>query len=160
MNKLPLARVADIVVQEFGGEVLIYDLKNHKAFNLNKTSSIIFQVCDGKTTFAELKTKYKFTDELIFLALDQLKKENLLSEDYISPFTNISRRTVIRQAGLATMIALPFITSLVAPTAAMALSGCPPINPCTGVSIPSGCPCSLNCSQCVSACNLATRICI
>lgn len=159
MNKLPLARVEDIIVQEISGEVLIYDLKVHKAFNLNETSSIIFQACDGKTTFAELKTKYKFTDELIFLALDQLKEENLLREDYISPFTNISRRSVVRRVGLASMTALPFISSLVAPTAAMA-SSCPPINPCTGVTIPTGCPCSLNCSQCVGACNLASRICV
>jgi hypothetical protein len=124
MNKLPLARSTDIIVQELGKEVLIYDLQTHKAFNLNKTSSIVYLACDGNTTFKELKLKSKFTDDLIFLALDQLQNENLLDENqlYDSPFAGISRRAAVKRVGLATIIALPVIYSLIAPTAAMALS--------------------------------------
>lgn len=135
MKNLPLARTADIVVQELGKEILVYDLNNHKAFNLNETSSVVYKSCDGFTSFDELKTKYKFTDDLIYLALDQLKEENLLEENYTSPFSNISRRTVIKRVGLATMAALPVIASLVSPTAAMAQSGCAGAG-CTA----SGCP--------------------
>jgi hypothetical protein len=122
MNRLPLARTANIVVQELGNEVLIYDLKTHKAFNLNETSSIVYKACNGSASFEELKSKYKFTDDIIFLALDELKKQNLIAEDYDSPFAGISRREVIRKVGLASMIALPAIASLVAPTAAGAQS--------------------------------------
>jgi hypothetical protein len=124
MNRLPIARSTEIVVQELGKEVLVYDLNTHKAFNLNETSSIVYRACDGKTTFDELKLRVRFTDEIIFLALDELKKENLLEESqvYNSPFTGMSRREAIRKVGLASMIALPVISSLVAPTAAMAQS--------------------------------------
>jgi hypothetical protein len=126
MNKLPLARSADIVVQSIGKEILIYDLITHKAYNLNETSSIVYQACDGKTSFDELRRKHSFTDDLIFLALDQLKEDNLVETDssFVSPFTGMSRREAIRRVGLASMIALPVISSLVAPTAAMAQSAC------------------------------------
>jgi hypothetical protein len=125
MHNLPIARHQNVVVQELGKQILIYDLNTHKAFNLNETSSIVYQSCDGKTTLEELKLRTKFTEEIIFLALDELKKENLIEENqpYNSPFSGMSRREAIRKVGLASMIALPVISSLVAPTSAMAQSG-------------------------------------
>lgn len=125
-NTVPQARIENIVVQELENEILIYDLKSNKAFALNATASTIYRACDGKTTFGELKLETGFTDEIIFLSLDKLKKESLLETDsYSSPFTGMSRREVIHQAGLATMIALPVISSLVAPHAAQSASNCP-----------------------------------
>ena len=124
MNKLPPARSKDVVVQELGEEVLVYDLVTHKAYCLNETSGKVYKACDGVTTFDQLRAKTKFTDEIIFLTLDELKKENLIEEDgsYASPFAGMSRREVIRRVGLASMIVLPVISSLVAPTAAMSKS--------------------------------------
>jgi hypothetical protein len=129
MNKLPIARNENIVVQISGKEVLIYDLNTNRAYNLNETSSIIYQACDGKTTFTELTAKYGFTDDVIFLAIDELSKEHLIekSDEYNSPFKGLSRRAVLRKAGIASMVALPVIVSLTAPTAAMAQSSC--VNP-------------------------------
>lgn len=112
-------------------------MKTHKAYNLNETSSTVYQACDGKTSFDALKRENDFTDDLIFMALDQLKSDNLLKDDnsFISPFTGMSRREVIRKVGFASMVALPVIASLVAPTAAMSQSGCSaPANK------PNGCP--------------------
>lgn len=123
MNKLPLARSTDIVVQTIGKEVLIYDLNTHRAYNLNETSSIVYHACDGNTTFSELKSKANFTDGIIFFAIDELRKNNLLENNsFVSPFNDLSRREVIKKVGLASIIALPVISSLVAPTAAMAQS--------------------------------------
>ena len=135
MNKLPLAHHRDVVVQELGEEILVYDLNIHKAYNLNETSSKVYQACDGKTTFEELKRRHKFTDDLIYLTLDQLKDENLI-EDYQAKFAGVSRREVIRKVGLATMIALPVIIGLTAPTAIQAQS--------CGGSNPSGTVVCLN----------------
>lgn len=163
MRKLPIARNSNVVVQNLNNEVLIYDLATNKVYNLNETSSLIYNACDGKTSFAELNKKHNFTDELIFLALDQLKKENLVEqlEEYKSPFSGMSRREVIRKIGLSSLIALPVITSLVAPRAAEAQSNCPSISPCNNaVTIPTGCPCSLNCSNCAGACNTITGRCV
>lgn len=126
MNKLPIARTSDIVVQDVGIEILIYDLRTHKAYSLNETSSIVYQACDGETTFEQLRVKNKFTDEIIFLAIDELRKENLIEngEEYGFSFAGISRREAIRKAALASMIALPLISSLIVPTAAAAQSIC------------------------------------
>jgi hypothetical protein len=140
MKRLPIARNREIVIQELGKEVLIYDLTVHKAYNLNETSAIVFNACDGKTSFDDLKFRNNFTDDIIFLALDELKKENLLEkgEDYKSPFAGMSRREVIRRVGFASATALPVIISLVAPTAASAQSAGSPATSCTAGTLSTG----------------------
>lgn len=133
MNNLPIARSTDIVHQFLDKEVLIYDLKAHKAYNLNETSTIIYHSCNGKTSFEELKNKYQFTDDLIFLALEDLRKADLLEESEIlskSPFAGMSRRDVIKKVALGTMIAMPVISSLIVPTAARASSVCTDTGSC------------------------------
>lgn len=121
INTLPAARNNDLVVQELGKELLIYDLQTHKAYQLNETSMIVFNACASQTSFDELKQKYKFTDDLIHLTLDRLKDENLIG-NYNSQFAGISRREAIKKVGLATMIALPVIVGITAPAAAHAAS--------------------------------------
>lgn len=123
MKRLPQARSADIVQQELNGEVLIYDLQSNTAYNLNETSSIVYRACDGETTFDELKSKYNFTDEVIFFALDQLNAKNLLDDYSSDNFEGMSRRDIIRVIGIGSMVTLPVIASVVAPTAANAASG-------------------------------------
>lgn len=90
---------------------------------MNVTSKNVIRACYGKMSFDDLKRQYKYTDDLIYLTLDELKKNDLLAEDYASPFTGMNRREVIRQVSLASMITLPLISNLVAPTAANAASG-------------------------------------
>lgn len=125
MNKLPIARTENLLVQNLDKEILIYDLLTNKAYCLNETSAIIYQACGSKTSFDALKRKYKFTDEIIFLALDELKENNLIAGNQylVSPFTGMNRREIIRKVGLASMVALPVISSLIAPVAANAASG-------------------------------------
>lgn len=120
--KLPQARNKEIVEQELNNELLIYNLQLNKAYVLNETSKIIFQACNGKTTFDDLKRKHKFTEELIYLTIDQLKKEDLIFEDYQSKFAGVSRRELIKRAGLGSMIMLPVVASLTFPSALMAAS--------------------------------------
>ena len=171
MTRLPLARNKGIVVQDMDEEILAYDLVTHKAYCLNQTASRVYRACDARSSFEGLKRTHKFTDEIIFLAIDELKKAKLVEENdsYVSPFTGMSRREVIRRVGLASMIALPVISSLVAPKVTHAQSGrC--VNPggippgssqsfpgltcgfsCNGQTRPD-CPCAfMNCdSQCCS----------
>lgn len=148
MNKLPAARTTDIVVQDLGKEILIYDLKTHKAYSLNETSSIVYQAYDGKTTFEQLRTRHRFTNEIIFLAINELKKENLIdtAEEYGFALTEMSRREAIRKVALASAIALPLISSLTVPTAAMAASTCREEGQsCTGSDRDSNCCPSIIC---------------
>jgi hypothetical protein len=159
----PKARRENLVVQELNGEVLIYDLDKHKAFCLNESSALIWQACDGSRDVSEIRNllgkqlNSTVNDDFIWLALDQLKKENLIeNKDEITvDFNGMSRREVIRKVGLASLVALPVIASLVSPVAAQAVS-CPTRTGCTGGSRPSGCTCSNNnnCASgsCVSGC--------
>ena len=134
MNLLPRARNIDIVVQSLSHELLIYDLKTHQAYQLNETSMIVFQACGDKQTFADLRGRYRFSEDLIHLTLDKLNDAHLI-EDYQSELTGISRREVVRKVGLASVITLPVISVLVAPHPAQAASGSCTIN---GACIPSG----------------------
>ena len=120
--KLPSARNNNIVVQELGKELLIYDLLTHKAYQLNETSMIVFNHCDGRTSFDELKRTHNFSEDLIHLTLSGLAKERLLAGDYQPEFAGVSRRAALKKVGLACAVALPVITALSAPTAASAAS--------------------------------------
>ena len=141
MTNLPQSRQSNIVVQDFEKEVLIYDLKINKAFCLNETSAMIWQLCNGKRTVEEIsqsltkKLKQPITEDVIWLALDGFKKDNLLenNEQFEIDFNSLSRRQVIKKVGFASMIILPIVLSIVAPSAAMAQSSgvlrggsCPP----------------------------------
>ena len=122
MNNLPKARTENLVEQEVGKEIMLYDLLIDKAFNLNETLTTVYKACDGKTSLEDLKGQSEFTDDFIFLALDELKRENLLAENYQSPFANTNRREIIKKVGLATMFALPIIVGLTAPKSIQASS--------------------------------------
>lgn len=127
----PQSRKDNIVVQKLDGEVLIYDLKVNKAFCLNETLALVWQSCDGNKSVPEISRQVSKTigesmsDDLIWLAISELKKENLLAngEDITNKFEGLSRREVIRKIGFASMVALPVISSLLAPTAIQAASG-------------------------------------
>ena len=81
--KLPKARTEDLLEQNLKDETLIYDLVSNKAFNLNETSTIVYKACNRVTTFEELKQKHRFSNDFIYLALDELKRNNLLAETLI-----------------------------------------------------------------------------
>lgn len=153
MTLLPKAKSDNIVVQNLKDETLVYDLTTNKAFCLNATSAKVFNHCDGIQTFGDLKAEHQLTDEIIYLTLDELQKNNLLAEEYVSPFVGMNRREVIKKVGLASMIALPVISSLIAPpaTAAASQTAPPPTSPpsspvcARNVCIPAGqYPCGPN----------------
>lgn len=129
---LPKARKENLVVQNLNGEVLIYDLDTNKAFCLNESSALIWQACDGNRDVSEIRAALgkqlnaPVNDDFVWLALDQLKKENLIEnkDEVAIDFNGMSRRDVIKKVGLASVIALPIVTGLVAPKAANASSVC------------------------------------
>jgi hypothetical protein len=132
---IPLARQDKLVIQNFENETLVYDLETNQAFCLNQTSSIVWENCNGKNTVTEIvgllskETKSPVEEDLIWLALDQLRRENLLDEksDTIAELLHFSRREVIKKIGLTSLVTLPLITGLVAPQAVHAASTCVPV---------------------------------
>lgn len=128
----PESRKQNIVVQQLEDEVLVYDLLKNKAFCLNKTSAVIWQSCNGERTIEEIAEvsgttlNAAVTSEMVWLALEQFKKDNLLEENTgeMSLFNGMSRREVIRKVSAGSLIALPIVSSLVAPMAVHAQSVC------------------------------------
>lgn len=126
----PKARTENLVVQELDGEVLIYDLNIGKAFCLNESSALVWQACNGSNDVSEISDllgkhlNSTVDDDFVWLALDQLKKENLIEnkEEVVVDFNGMSRRDVIRKVGLASVAALPFVSSLVTPPVSHAQS--------------------------------------
>jgi hypothetical protein len=147
----PLARKDDLVIQEVGGEILIYDLRTNKAICLNQTSALVWQNCDGKKDALEIAREIEkelgsnISEDFIWFAINQLEKENLLNnrDKVESRFEGLSRREVIKKIGLGSMVALPIVAALVAPTSVMAQS----CNP-GGMGNPAGCPCTMS-NQCI-----------
>ena len=142
----PQARKDDLVIQEVGGEVLVYDLRTNKAICLNQTSALVWQNCDGKKNALEISKDIEkqlgsaVSEDLVWFAVNQLQKEKLLTEDkeIVNKFEGLNRREVIKKIGLTSMIALPIVSGLIAPTAAMAQSAamcsCPNGQACNATS--------------------------
>jgi len=130
MKNFPKSRSKDLVVQEFEKETLIYDLKTNKAFCLNEAAAGVWQQCDGQRSLAEianaLSAKYKDSvpEEFVYLALERFGKNDLLEVplETAGKFEAMERRAMIKKIGLTTAIALPVISSIVAPTALQAAS--------------------------------------
>ncbi|MBX7170093.1 MAG: PqqD family protein [Pyrinomonadaceae bacterium] len=140
LNSYPLSRKDNLVVQESADEVLLYDFNSNRAYCLNETSAVVWELCDGKSSVADINQKLsqklnqQTSEELVWLALDQLKKEKLLSnhEEIKIDYKGLSRRDAIRKVGIASLVALPLILSLHTPVAATASSVCGVnfMNPC------------------------------
>jgi uncharacterized membrane protein len=129
-QSLPEARKEGIVTQRLADEVLIYDQQRHKAHCLNQTATLVWERCDGKTTAAEIaeqisrQTRKEVGEEVALLAIEELRRSRLLKQESgrSEAVAGVSRRELIKRAGIAAAIALPVVTSIVAPKAAHAAS--------------------------------------
>ena len=155
-SQFPVARKNGLVVQEVPGELLVYDLDTNKAHCLNETAAIVWKACDGANSIADIakivehRAESTVSDDFVWLAIDQLSENNLLEKEMRAAFAGSSRREAIKKIGLATMVGLPIIASLVAPQNVLAGSsclctnnaGCGPIatggNGCGGICCNSG----------------------
>ena len=124
----PLAREEGLVIERLAEEVLVYDTDRDRAHCLNETAAFVWQRCDGRTTAKEIalllgkQTDANVDEKLVWLALDQLSRNHLLENRQAPPpsFAGLNRREVVRALGLAAVVAVPVITSIVAPTATQA----------------------------------------
>lgn len=154
-NFQPLARKEKLVIEQMADEILVYDLETHKAHCLNLTSSVVWQHCNGKNSISQIAKlaskdlQSAVGEEVVVLALNQLEKNNLLAKKENIKFSlpNVSRRDLMKRIGIASAIALPLVSSMVAPTA-MASVSCPCSGPLDCTSTP-GCPTTCNGSTCV-----------
>ncbi|MGI9066679.1 MAG: PqqD family protein [Pyrinomonadaceae bacterium] len=119
LNNLPQARKDKLIIKDLSDETLVYDLESDKAHCLNQTAASIWKNCDGNHTVTDLMallaadTKSKVPDEVVWLALDQLEKFDLLEETPELPpqFAGMNRRELVRRIGIG-VLALPLIVSI------------------------------------------------
>ncbi len=129
-SQFPTARKSGLVIQEVPDEVLVFDLESNKAHCLNNTAALVWKSCDGKMSVPEIakfigkQTGKTVGDDLVWLAIDQLDENRLLESTPESPLKGQTRREAIKKIGLASMIAIPVVASLVAPQSAMANLSC------------------------------------
>jgi len=149
----PMARTNGLVVQEMPDEVLVYDLDTNKAHCLNQSAARVWRACDGTSSVADIVRDFeangggKVTEDFVWLAIDQLSENGLLENSVTSRFAGQSRRQVVKTIGLASVVALPIIASLVAPKNAMAAGSCSCTSPATcGTAGRAGCPSTSFCN--------------
>ena len=140
MQKMPQARRSGLIVEVVDSEILIYDEESDKAHCLNHAAAKVWKLCDGKTTLADACSvlsndlETPVDEKLIGYAVAQFSRDHLLEQEVRSPafmIPEMSRRQVMRTLGLAAVVALPLVTSIVAPTAAQAATCHPPGSACT-----------------------------
>ncbi len=146
-----MARQNGIVVQEMPDEVLVYDLDSNKAHCLNQSAALVWKSCDGSNTVGDIVNQFesngrgKVTEDFVWLAIDQLNENGLLQNAVTPRFQGQSRRQVLKTIGLASMVTLPVIASLVAPQNALGVVSCN----CTSsaqCAPQNGCPSTTNCT--------------
>ncbi len=135
----PIARKQGLVIQKLPDEVLVYDLERDRAHCLNQTAAFVWQHCNGRNTTAQIARSLgqqfgcTVDEKVIWLALDQLGKNHLLERQTAPPppLAGMNRRAVVRALGLAAVVAIPAVTSIVAPTPAQAGTCTAAGGPCT-----------------------------
>lgn len=136
---MPTARKEGLLVRELNDEVLVYDLHRDKAHCLNTTAALVWRQCDGRTRISEITQAIQSASggsldaDAVWLAIEQLKRAHLIdaatARESSSP--RLSRRELIKKAGIAAAVALPLVTTIMAPRAVEAATCLPPNAACT-----------------------------
>jgi hypothetical protein len=152
----PVARKRGLVIQELPDEVLVYDLDRDRAHCLNPTAAFVWQRCNGKNTTAQIARTLgqqfdcAVDEKIVWLALDQLGKNHLLDRQPAPPpsLMGMNRRAMVRALGIAAIVAIPVVTSIVAPTPAQAAT-------CSA----AGAACTISAECCSGICNAGPGTC-
>ncbi|MEO8435580.1 MAG: PqqD family protein [Pyrinomonadaceae bacterium] len=156
MNKLPRARREKLVIQEMAEEVLVYDLERDQAHCLNQTAAMVWKHCDGESDAAMIagrlteELRAPVDERMVWFALEQLGRDRLLEGPMVAPATmaGMTRRQMVRTLGVAAVVAVPLITTIVAPTPAQAAT-----------CFASGVACTSSAQCCSGLCNSGPGTC-
>jgi hypothetical protein len=154
-SKNPVARNTGLVVLEMPDEVLVYDMDANRAHCLNASAAFIWQHCDGRNTVLDIAREFaenapgNVTEDLVWLAIDQLIENDLLENKIARRFAVSSRRHILKTIGLASIAVLPIIASLVAPKRAFGVTSCGGCSSNVQCGLPqnAGCPSTTICNR-------------
>jgi hypothetical protein len=158
----PDARRDQLVVQETGDGLVVYDLQRHRVHHLNGVAAQVWQCCNGRRSPAELAGLLETGldaaagEAVVWQALDRLGKAHLLKDPVQRPAgsTGLSRRQMLRKLGKTAAAALlvPMIWSITAPTPAWAEGGCD-VDPCL-TACADQCQTNADCPTATPVCKL------
>ena len=129
MNEFhPKKRLHSVRIEEFQGEVVVYDLDNHRAHCLNGIAATIWNLCDGTRSVAQIAeaiadepTTAASGEELVWTALTELDSASLLDTPIDAGVPDApSRRSAMAKIGWAA--AIPLVLSIAVPEPAYAQS--------------------------------------
>ncbi len=123
---VPAARIEGLVTTEAGEEVLVYDQERHHIHHLNRTSAVIWRLCDGSRSVTAIalaasgETNIGIDETIVRLAIGELADAGLLARPVADTMRGPaqSRRVFMKRAAVAGAIAVPAIVSMTAPAAA------------------------------------------
>jgi hypothetical protein len=137
----PAARTHQLTIKELPDETLVFDHENGKAHCLNRTASLVWKLCDGQTSLADLAERSGVPEVAVGLALEQLQRRRLLQGpvEGLAEEKRRSRRDVLKKLAAAA-VALPVIMTISAPVAHAAVSGgCKTNADCASLNGNGGC---------------------
>jgi hypothetical protein len=133
----PKARTAGLLVEELGGEAVVYDLDSDKVHRLDRRAFQVWQACDGQRTIAMIAQTISDAAgdtadrlALVEVAVDQLQEAGLLvaqQENEQGARRPPTRREMLTRTGSAGAFAgLAMIQTVTAPTPIMTASDTEP----------------------------------
>jgi len=146
----PLARSEDLVVEEVGEELLVYDQTNDTAHSLSVAAVRVWKACDGERSVKSLVTELEMDSDTVKRALEELDECNLLDNGSQLEAGMTRREATLKGAKIGAGIAsAPLIYSILAPAPALAasqayclgLTGCTTDQNGCGVCHGAGCAC-------------------
>ena len=128
----PRSRRAALAIERLGTETLVYDLARHRALCLNRSAALVWRLCNGRRSIAQIAGRVRKTlgrpipHDVIWWTVDRLSRARLLTRRVHAPadVRGWTRRDLLRKLGMAGgVVLLPKILVVLAPTVAQAASG-------------------------------------
>src|SRR5262245_32147715 len=98
----PVARTDRLIVQELSDETIVYDEDAHRAHCLNRSAALVWLLCDGQISVAELAHHVErelgvpASEDLVWLTLRRLQRARLLATP-LEAAPSRTRREVARR---------------------------------------------------------------
>src|SRR5437764_271711 len=104
-GRKPAARSEDLVVEELGDELLVYDLTHDRAHSLSATAALVWRSCDGESTVDALSEDLRLDADTVTRALAQLDECKLLVTGPVTGNGFTRRDMTIKTAKLGAAVA-------------------------------------------------------
>lgn len=151
----PARRANGLLVEALADETIVYDTRSHEAHCLGPTASLVWSLCDGRTTVAAMAGALRdglgiaADERLVRLTLGQLERLGLLERDSPGPAAADVPRSRRELARLVAAYGIPaLVMTIASPKPAAAASCLAAGQDCVRKGVVLGrCCTGLSCSQ-------------